>query len=141
MRRNLSMAYDTAGKYATDLFTDEAIKLIENHDTEDPMFLFMSHLAVHAAVGSDNFLQAPEAEIAKFNHILNKDRRIFAAMVSKVDKSVGELVAALNRRGMLENSIIVFTTDHGAPTVGTHNNTGSNYPLRGVSFIAFYLFK
>lgn len=53
-------------------------------------------------------------------------------MVSRLDKSVGEVVAALRRRKMLDNSIIVFMSDNGAPTIGIYNNTGSNYPLRGV---------
>lgn len=57
-------------------------------------------------------------------------------MVKKLDDSVGTVVAALQRRGMLENTIIVFTSDNGAPT-GTQDypNWGSNYPFRGVSEI------
>lgn len=61
-------------------------------------------------------------------------------MVKKLDDSVGEVVAALQRKGMLENSIIVFTSDNGAPT-GTeiYPNWGSNYPFRGVSIIIFLI--
>ena len=59
----------------------------------------------------------------------------FLAMMSKLDESVGRVVSALNRRGMLENSILVFMSDNGAPTHGIHYNRGSNYPLRGVSLI------
>lgn len=55
-------------------------------------------------------------------------------MVSKLDRSVGEVITALKRRGMLDNSIIVFLADNGAPTMGIYANRGSNYPLRGVSF-------
>lgn len=57
----------------------------------------------------------------------------FSAMVSKLDQSVGEVVAALRDRGMLENSIILFISDNGAPTIKILSNHGSNYPLRGVS--------
>lgn len=79
MRRNLTIAHDTAGKYSTDLFTEEAIRLIDEHNSKDPMFLYMSHLAVHAGTPKDH-LQAPDDEIAKFNYIENPERRIYAGI-------------------------------------------------------------
>jgi arylsulfatase A-like enzyme len=59
-------------------------------------------------------------------------------MMWKLDESVGKVIAALERRGMLKNTIIVLLSDNGAPTldVGVWRNWGSNYPLRGVSGIA-----
>jgi len=54
-------------------------------------------------------------------------------MVSKLDESVGRVVQALQRHHMLENSIIVFLSDNGAPTKGRQPNWGSNWPLKGVS--------
>lgn len=53
-------------------------------------------------------------------------------MLSKLDDSVGKVVSALNKRGLLENSIIVFTTDNGGPAAGFNLNAASNWPLRGV---------
>ena len=58
-------------------------------------------------------------------------------MVSKLDESVGRVVQALQRRHMLENSIIVFLSDNGAPTRGRSPNWGSNWPLKGVSYILY----
>lgn len=55
-------------------------------------------------------------------------------MVSKLDESVGDVVQALQQRNMLENSIILFTTDNGGAAAGFNDNAASNYPLRGVSF-------
>ena len=54
-------------------------------------------------------------------------------MVSKLDESVGRVVAALQQRDMLANSVIVFASDNGAMTTGIHHNKGSNWPLKGVS--------
>ena len=55
------------------------------------------------------------------------------AMVSKLDESVGRVVQALQRRHMLESSVILFLSDNGAPTKGRQPNWGSNWPLKGVS--------
>lgn len=53
-------------------------------------------------------------------------------MVSKLDEGVGKVVNALHEQGMLKNSIILFLSDNGAPSAGLYDNSGSNYPLRGV---------
>lgn len=53
-------------------------------------------------------------------------------MLYKLDESVGKIVATLDEKGMLNNSIIVFTTDNGGPAGGYDNNAASNWPLKGV---------
>ncbi|CAL7944498.1 unnamed protein product [Xylocopa violacea] len=131
MRRNLTVAWDTAGKYATDLFTDEAVRLIKEHDTNQPMFLYLAHLAPHKG-NMNQLIRAPDEDIARFSYIIDPERRIQAAVVSKLDQSVGEVMDALRKRGMLENSIVLFMSDNGAPSVGFLSNQGSNYPLRGM---------
>lgn len=55
-------------------------------------------------------------------------------MVSKLDDSVGQIFNSLRSKNMLDNSIILFMSDNGAPTAALHANTGSNYPLRGVRY-------
>lgn len=77
MRRNLSVAWDTVGKYSTDLFTEEAVRLINTHNPEDPMFMYLAHLAPHTG-NQDAPFQAPDEEIAKFTHIADPERRIYA---------------------------------------------------------------
>lgn len=81
------------------------------------MFLYMAELAPHTANEFDP-LQAPQDEIDKFNYIKSPDRRTYAAMVSRLDKSVGRIVKALEENGMLENSILLFFSDNGAPVIG-----------------------
>lgn len=63
-------------------------------------------------------LQAPQDEKDKFHYIRNEKRQTYAAMVSRLDKSVGEVVEALDKSNMLENSVILFLSDNGAPVVG-----------------------
>lgn len=59
-------------------------------------------------------------------------------MISKLDEGVGKVVESLKKNGMLENTIIMFYSDNGAPTTGLFQNSGSNYPLRGVRFSNFF---
>lgn len=59
-------------------------------------------------------------------------------MVSKLDDSVGSIVEALNNKNILSNTVVVFLSDNGAPTVApAYHNWGSNYPLRGVKQTLF----
>lgn len=132
MRKNLTVNWDTNGIYATDLFTDEAVHQIHTHNKTKPLFLYLAHLAPHT--GNDNDpMQAPQEEINKFKYIKSEKRRTYAAMVSKLDESVGRVVKALDDSKMLDNTIILFFADNGAPVIGQHSNNGSNYPFRGVS--------
>lgn len=80
-RRNTEVIHDVApGKYATDLFTEEALKVIKKHDCEKkPLFLMLNHLAPHT--GNDyDLMQAPASEVAKFNYIADPKRRVLAGI-------------------------------------------------------------
>jgi arylsulfatase A-like enzyme len=85
------------------------------------------------------FRQLPDLYISNY-HKHNADAStkkyvcFVSAMALKLDESVGRVVKALQTSGMLENSIIVFVSDNGAPSsdAGPYQNWGSNYPLRGV---------
>lgn len=52
--------------------------------------------------------------------------------MSHLDDSVGAVVEALRKQNMLQNSIIIFSTDNGGPAEGFNLNAASNWPLRGV---------
>ncbi|XP_023319572.1 arylsulfatase B isoform X1 [Eurytemora carolleeae] len=130
-RRNMSIAWDDYGEYATDIFTKEAVKVIANHDKDSPLFLYLAHLAVHSG-NTYAPLQAPEDAINKHSYITDTNRRTFSGMLSKLDDSVGAVVESLQKKGMLQDSIIVFTSDNGGPAAGFNENAASNWPLRGV---------
>lgn len=55
----------------------------------------------------------------------------FPEIVSHVDQSFGEVVRALSENGMLDDTIIIFASDNGAPTTGEFSNWGINLPFRG----------
>ena len=127
----MSVAWSDYGKYATDIFTHEAVDRIKQHDQSKPLFLYLAHLAVHSA-NTYSPLQAPEDAINKHKYIKDENRRKFSGMLYKLDESVGKVVSALEQSHMLEDTIIVFTTDNGGPAAGFNQNAASNWPLRGV---------
>ncbi|XP_055903367.1 arylsulfatase B-like [Eupeodes corollae] len=129
-RNNLNVTRSNQGTYVTDSLTEEAERLIRNHNTEIPLLMIVSQLAPHSGNPDEPF-QAPSDEIKKFHYIPNVNRSIYAAMVSKLDQSVGKVVQALDTKGILTNTILLFYSDNGAPTLGLHSNEGSNYPFRG----------
>ncbi|XP_055593883.1 arylsulfatase B [Uranotaenia lowii] len=131
MRRGYDVAYDLHGQYTTHVIRDEAAQVIAKHNVSEPLFLYVAHAAVHSANPYD-LLPAPDATVDRLSNVTNFQRRKFAAMMSELDESVGVLVNALDNRGLLSNSIIVFSTDNGGPAEGFNNNAASNWPLRGV---------
>lgn len=68
--------------------------------------------------------------------MLNVSSAFFSssAMVSALDNSIGEVFSALHKKDMLDNSIIVFSTDNGGAVEGIDASTGSNWPLRGSKY-------
>ncbi|XP_054721569.1 arylsulfatase B-like [Uloborus diversus] len=130
LHNNFDDEWGYNGTYGTDLFTMKAVDIIENHNASQPLFLYLAHQAVHVANKYEP-LQAPAYYFDKFSHIEDLDRRVFAGMMSALDDSIGELFSALDRAKILNNTIIIFSTDNGGEVEGGNHGTGSNYPLRG----------
>ncbi|EDO49172.1 predicted protein, partial [Nematostella vectensis] len=130
LRRNLDVSNDHTGVYGTELLAREADEVIENHSGDKPLFLYLAHQAVHVG-NMDEPLQAPKRHVDKFKYITDERRRTFAGMVSSLDESMRQLVTSLKRKGLYQNSIIIFTTDNGGAAGGLDMSAGSNFPLRG----------
>ncbi|XP_060801820.1 arylsulfatase J isoform X2 [Amyelois transitella] len=133
--RNTTPAWDVEG-YITDVYTKEAVSIIKDHDTSKPLFLTVAHNAPHS--GNDPALmQAPPQDVRAMRHVELPERRILAAMIKKLDESVGDIMDALHEKEMLQNTIIVFVSDNGGMTSGDSLNYGSNWPLRGIKMSPF----
>jgi arylsulfatase A-like enzyme len=96
--------------YFTTLIGDEAVRLIEGHDTAKPLFLYVASLAPHAPY------QAPKEDIERYSSIADEKRRTYAAMITDLDEEVGRIVAALEKKNMRDNTLIIFTSDNGGAT-------------------------
>lgn len=96
-------------EYLTDALSREAIRFIEAAK-EAPYFLYLSHLSPHSP------FQALDADIARTP--ANKDplKRVYAAMILSLDRSVGAVLDAVERSDRADNTIIIFSSDNGAAT-------------------------
>lgn len=77
MRRNLEVAGNLGQQYVTNLFTDEAVNVIRNHDKRTPLFLMVNHLAPHAG-NEDIPMQAIPDDVELFSYISDIKRRKLA---------------------------------------------------------------
>lgn len=152
--------------YATDAFTDHAVRCIEDSPSEQPFFLYLAYTAPHSP------LQAHPDDIAKYRGkyregwdllrerrrartielglldaatpLAPRDRRVpawpevedqeledlkmavFAAQVECMDRGIGRVVAAIERKGKLDDTLILFLSDNGGD--GEHENPTKNVP-------------
>lgn len=106
--------------YTTKLLGDEAVRLIEQHDATRPFFLYVPFNAPHSP------LQALPEYLEKYSGIEDQRRRTYAAMVACVDDQIGRIVAALDKRGLTNNTLLAFSSDNGGPL----GSGATNGPLR-----------
>ena len=93
--------------HSTDLLTKDAVRLISEETSDRPFFLYLAYNAPHTP------LQYPPAVRSQYDDIVDMDRRVFAQMMTDLDQHIGEVVAALEASGQLENTLIVFSSDNG----------------------------
>ena len=111
--------------YTTDAFGREAVAFIEHHK-EQPWFLYLAFNAVHTP------MQATDARLAKFPQITDSRRRTYAAMMLAMDEAVGKVRQKLVETGLENNTLVLFISDNGGPTMpGVTINGSRNEPLRG----------
>jgi arylsulfatase A-like enzyme len=97
--------------YTTTLLGNDAVRLIEGHDTKTPLYLYLAFNAPHTPY------QAPKEYVDRFSSIADPTRRTYAGMIAALDEQVGRVVAALEKKGMRKDTLIVFHSDNG----GTRN--------------------
>lgn len=115
-------------KYLTDYFTDEAVKAIHANRNR-PFFLYLAHWGVHVP------LQASKADYDALPQIKDHRERVYAAMVRSIDRSVGGVMEALRADGLDKNTIVIFTSDNGAPNYIALPEV--NHPYRGWKLTLF----
>ena len=123
--RDLGFAKDAyfndSGKYLTDALTSEGIRFLENM-RQRPFFLYLAYHAVHHPFEPKPELLNKYREKARNN--AERRNAEFAATAEALDQNVGRIEDALQRLGLKDKTIVVFTSDNG----GNRQNVA---PLNG----------
>ncbi|NLV90817.1 MAG: sulfatase-like hydrolase/transferase [Firmicutes bacterium] len=110
--------------YRVDALADAAIRYIDAHKTGDPFFLFLSFLEPHHQNHRDDY-PAPEGYAQRYQgRWTPPDLQAlggsapqhlggYYGMVKRLDEALGRILDALKSLGLLENTVVVYTTDHG----------------------------
>lgn len=108
------------GQYLTDYLTDQAIQFIERSNS-GPFYLHLAYTAPHYPLQSTK-------EDADFFRAQNKfDEGVIQTygMIRRMDQGIGRLMECLQRNGLEENTIVVFTSDNG-PFLGEWEGMNQN---------------
>jgi arylsulfatase A len=127
--------------YDVEHYTKETLAYISKQTAEKPFFMIVSYPIPHASV------IAREEELEKVRPLVknevagkkghytqtNEVKANYIGMMKFLDDSVGEIVATLKKKNLLDDTLIIFTSDNGPHYEGGYNPEllDSNGPLRG----------
>lgn len=139
--------------YLSDYLTDRAVELIEERDCERPFFLNMWYYLVHTPIeaptelvrkyeqkarelgleqeqnfSTGDFFPCEHKKEQRIRRRLIQSDPVYAAMVEKLDESVGRILQSLKESGEEDNTIIIFSSDNGGLATAESSPT-TNAPL------------
>lgn len=97
------------GRYLTDIWTQEAIAFIERHASDTPFYLSLNYNAPHTP------LQVPDEDAQPFRDVglfPEGVSRIYG-MIRRMDAGIQQVLETLDRLGLRENTLVIFTSDNG----------------------------
>lgn len=104
--------------FCTDVWFDYAKRFIlKQKKASRPFFAYISTNAPHGPMHSPEAASAPYGKLN--THVAN-----FFGMIANIDENVGQLREFLDRQGLTENTIFIFTTDNGTSSGGRVFNAG-----------------
>ncbi len=107
----------------TTLYTERAVGFVERHRSE-PFFLYLAHSMPHVPLGVSE------------RHRGSSEQGMFGDVIQEIDWSVGEILGTLERLGLEEDTLVIFTSDNG-PWLNFGNHAGSAGPFREGKGTAF----
>lgn len=116
------------GEYLADLLTDQSMAFINNAENGKPFFAMLAHYAVHTPIEAKeedrkrnqkqidayDFGDTPEyIKEGEGRRKMRQDDADYAGMVENLDYNVGRILDMLDKMGIADNTIVVFSSDHG----------------------------
>lgn len=142
----------TKGAYAQELFTQEAIDFI-NQPHDNPLFIVLAFSSPHAELAApQRYVDQYESQFSEtayggmsggepsdkyawyYPEPVQKPHATLAGMVTALDDYVGQVVAALEKKGIADNTLIFFTSDNGPHDEGGGDPAffEASSPYRGI---------
>ena len=109
-------------EYMTHLITSESLRFLERHDGRKPFFLYVPYTAPHSPFQAPNGRKPERVPEADWN---KGTREQYCVLVEEMDKGVGQILEALDARGLASDTVVIFASDNG----GTKQ--ASNAPFSG----------
>ncbi|MBL9080512.1 MAG: sulfatase-like hydrolase/transferase [Planctomycetales bacterium] len=123
--------------HVTDLIAREAVAFVGRQSAEKPFFLYVPFTAVHLPITE------PKEWLDRNAHIADEGQRLHAACATHMDDAIGQVLAALDKQKLTEDTLVLFFSDNGGhglqknidpKYVGDYPDvrySGHNTPLRG----------
>ena len=100
--------YSTVEHYSTELYANEARRIIAQHPAGEDMYMYLAFQNVH-----DPYETAPPAYTALYPDETDENRKNFSALVTLLDDGIKNVTDELKQAGLWENMLILFQTDNG----------------------------
>lgn len=116
LRGNDVEEFNVDQHYTTKTYTEEAVNFIEK-SKEKPFFLYLAHNMPHVPIYASEAFEG------------TSDRGLYGDVIQELDWSVGQILEKLEAEGLLENTLVIFSSDNG-PWLVMEDHGGSAGPLR-----------
>jgi arylsulfatase A len=119
--------------FSCQIVAREAIAWLEQHHSDKPDTPFFSYVAFHEP---HEPIASPAKLVAGYPDAKKKGEALYYANVENMDAAVGEIMTALDRLDVAENTLVIFTSDNGPETLNRYSKAwrshGTPGPLRGM---------
>jgi arylsulfatase A-like enzyme len=120
--------------HSTRIFVDEAVKFVQGRG-DKPFYLQLWTLVPHATLNPTPEQMEPFARFSNPDLPHKSARTIYYASVAELDAQIGRLMGELEKLGVADNTLVVFSSDNGPEDIfitnAGHSGVGSPGPFRG----------